>query len=230
VSETDRIARAYEEMESRAGARWSLTNAGNRAMLEERRHAFVRLLGQAGWIPLDERKVIEVGSGTGSELAWLVELGARPRDLFGVELLAHRVAAARAAFPGIDFRHGNAELLEFADGTFDLVMCITVFSSILDGSMAANVAAEISRVLKPGGGLLWYDVRVDSVSNASVKAVTRSRVRELFPKLDGELATITLAPPLARRLGPATRVAYPVLAGLPPLRTHLVGLLRKPES
>lgn len=230
MSETDRIARAYEQMESRAGSRWSQANPGNRAMLAERRDVFTRLLDQAGWKPLGDRKAIEVGSGTGSELAWLLELGARPENLFGVELLAHRVAAARAAFPGIDFREGNAEHLDFAGDTFDLVMAITVFSSILDRSMAEHVAAEIARVMKPGGGLLWYDVRVDSVSNPNVKAVSGARVRELFPGLRGELTSVTLAPPLARRLGPVTGAVYPVLAAVPPLRTHLVGLLRKPGS
>jgi len=40
---------------------------------------------------------------------------------------------------------------------------------------------------------------------------------------------VTLLPPLARRLGPATPLAYPVLAALPPLRSHLIGLLRKPR-
>jgi ubiquinone/menaquinone biosynthesis C-methylase UbiE len=190
---------------------------------------FKRLLQSAGWIPLGDRTAIEFGSGTGSELAWLLELGAQPSQLAGIDLLEHRVAAARTRYPGIDFRAGNAEHVDFPDASFDLAMAITIFSSILDRSMAANVAAQITRVLKPGGGLLWYDVRVDSISNSNVKGVTRARVRELFPGLRGNLSPITLAPPLARRLGPATGVAYPLLAGLPPLRTHLVGLLLKPE-
>jgi len=229
VTETDRIAHAYEQMEARAGERWSLANPGNRFMLAERRRAFTRLLSGAGWIPLADRRVIEVGSGTGSELAWLVELGARASNLVGVDLLEHRVVAARREHPDIEFHHGNAEHLEFSDASFDLVMAITVFSSILDRTMANNVASEIVRVMRPGGGLLWYDVRYDSVSNPNVKAVPRSRIDELFPSLRGSLRTATLLPPLARRLGPATPAAYPVLALLPPLRSHLIGLLRKPQ-
>lgn len=230
MTETDRIARAYEEMEAHAGERWSLANAGNRYVLAERRRAFRRLLERAGWVPLGERRALEVGSGTGVELAWLTEVGAKPSFLAGVDLLAHRVEAARRVYPGIDFRLGNAEKLDFEDRSFDLVMAITIFSSILDRAMAANVAAEITRVLKPGGGLLWYDVRYDSVSNPNVKAVTRERIAELFPELRGSLSTVTVAPPLARRLGAATPVAYPVLAAVPPLRSHLVGLLRKPAD
>jgi len=228
MSETDRIARAYDEMEQRAAGRWSLSNPGNRTILRERRRVFIRLLRDAGWVPLAERRVIEVGSGTGSELAWLLELGARAENLVGVELLPHRVATARGAYPSLQFHESNAEHLEFSDASFDLVMAITVFSSILDDSMARNVAAEIRRVIRPGGALLWYDVRYDSNTNRSVKAVGRARVRELFPDLEGRLETVTLLPPLARRLGATTSVAYPFLSLMPPLRSHLVGLLRKP--
>lgn len=230
TGETERIARAYEQMEQNAGTRWSLANPGNRMILAERRRLFTKLLRGAGWVPLGERRVIEVGSGTGSELAWLIQLGARPSNLVGVDLLPHRVATARHAYPDIDFREGNAESLPFPDGSFDLVMAITIFSSILDASMAHNVGAEISRVIKPGGGLLWYDVRYDSVSNPNVKAVSKARTAELFPDLQGRLRTVTLAPPVARRLGRAAPLAYPALAALPPLRTHLVGLLRKPAA
>ena len=107
------------------------------------------------------------------------------------------------------------------------ISAITIFSSILDRGMADNVASEIVRVMRPGGALLWYDVRYDSVSNASVKGVGHARIRNLFPALHGSLRSVTLLPPLARRLGPATGVLYPTLASLPPLRSHLVGLLRK---
>jgi ubiquinone/menaquinone biosynthesis C-methylase UbiE len=228
MSELDRIARAYEGLEA-AGVRWSLANPGNRAILSERRAAFRHLLAQAGLVPLTGRRALEVGSGAGGELAWLVELGAPPSALVGVDLIPDRVATARRAHPEIDFRHGNAEQLGFDAATFDLVMAITVFSSILDPAMAGNVAAEIARVLRPGGALLWYDVRYDS-TNPNVKAVPAWRVRELFPGFAGTLQTVTVLPPIARRLGPATRVAYPALAALPPLRSHLAGLLRKPGS
>jgi len=230
VNEADRIAHAYEGLEERAGGRWDPANRGNQLIVRERRVATTRLLQGAGLLPLGTREVLEVGSGAGGELGWLVELGAAPQHLTGVDLLEDRVALAAKAYPEINFHQGNAEKLEFADASFDLVMAITVFSSIFDGQMAANVASEILRVLRAGGGLLWYDVRYDSLSNRNVRAVTAARVRELFPALQGELTTVTLLPPLARRLGPLTGGAYPLLTHVPPLRSHLLGLLRKPQS
>ena len=61
-----------------------------------------------------------------------------------------------------------------------------------------------------------------------MRGVGEARVRALFPGLKGDLTGVTLVPPLARRLGPLTPIAYPVLASMPPLRSHLLGLLRKP--
>ena len=225
MSETERIARAYEDVERRAGL-WNPSNRGNQAILTERRTLTRRLLERAGWVPLGSRAVLEVGSGFGGELAWLVELGAAPDHLVGVDLLPGRVEAARRGHPELRFVQGNAERLEFEDATFDLVMAITVFSSIHAEAMAKNIASEIVRVLRPGGGLLWYDLRYDSV-NRDVHAVKASRVRRLFPGLSGHLDAVTLLPPLARRLGPATGIGYPLMSRIPPLRSHLLGLLRK---
>ena len=227
MTETERIARAYRELEANAGSRWDLSNQGNRSMLDERRRLAIRLLTEGGWVPLGERRVLEVGSGGGGELAWLIELGASPSRLVGVDLLPDRVAAAQRAYPQIEFHAGNAEHLTFPDQSFDLVMAFTVFSSILDPGMSSHVADEIHRVLRPGGGLLWYDFRYNSPSNRDVRGVSASRVRELFPQLDGRLHPVTLLPPLARRLGPATSTLYPVLGAVPPLRSHLLGVLRK---
>jgi ubiquinone/menaquinone biosynthesis C-methylase UbiE len=227
VTETERIARAYRELEATAGSRWDLRNRGNMLILSERRRLAEALLDRAGWIPLSGRRVLEVGCGGGSELAWLVELGAPPSMLVGVDLLPDRVAAARAAYPQLEFLAGNAEHLDFPDAAFDLVMAFTVFSSILDPSMARNVASEIHRVLRPGGGLLWYDFRYNSPANRNVRGVGARRVRELFPELKGDLHTVTVLPPVVRRLGPFTAALYPAMASVPPLRSHLMGLLRK---
>jgi ubiquinone/menaquinone biosynthesis C-methylase UbiE len=230
VNETDRIAHAYSELETHAEQRWNLRNRGNQSILAERRRLTRKALERDGWVPLGDRKVLEVGSGTGRELAWLLDLGASPSRLLGIDLLADRVESARKAYPALEFQVANAEHLSFADDSFDLVLAITVFSSILDSSMASNVSAEINRVLRPGGALLWYDFRYDNPSNRDVRGVSAARVRALFPQLSGDLVELTLLPPIARRLGPLAPIAYPVLVRVPPLRSHLLGLLRKPSS
>lgn len=229
TEESDRIARAYRGYAETGAAeqRWSLLNPGNQAGLRERQARTRRLFAEAGWLPLQGRKVLEVGSGGGAELAALIDFGARPEDLVGVDLLAERVAQARQRHPDLDFRHGNAEKLDFASESFDLVLALTLFSSIKDPVMARRVADEIHRVLRPGGALLWYDFRYDNPRNPAVRGLGESAVRDLFPRLAGNLTTLTLLPPLARRLGPLTGVLYGPLAAVAPLRTHHLGLLFK---
>lgn len=229
MTEADRIAQAYRSRDPRAKARWDIANPGNRQMLAERRRRAAELLAAKGWIPLGPRRVLDVGAGNGFELAWFRELGAGDQNLVGVDLLPERVEFARRSYPGIDFQVGNAERLAFPDASFDLVVAYTLFSSILDGPTASGVAREIDRVMRPGGGLLFYDFRYRSPANPNVRPVTAERVRTLFPNLDGPLHGLTLLPPVARRLGPLTPVGYPLLAALPPLRSHLMGLLVKPS-
>jgi SAM-dependent methyltransferase len=229
LNEAERIAGVYRERaQGDDGSRWDLRNPGNRTILAERRGLMTRVLRRQGWLPLGDRKVLDVGCGGGSELAYFLDLGAASSRLVGVDLLPERVDAALKAHPDIEFMVGNAEHLDFPDAGFDLVLAFTLFTSILDPVMAGNVASEIRRVLRPGGGLLWYDFRYESPANRNVKAVSARRVRELFPDLEGELESITVIPPLARRLGPLTAAGYPLLASIPPMRSHLAGLLLKP--
>ncbi|HVC92869.1 MAG TPA: class I SAM-dependent methyltransferase, partial [Pirellulales bacterium] len=65
------------------------------------------------------------------------------------------VAAAKAAARGaaIDFIHGDARRLPFADAAFDAIVCVgSTLSLIVKGWPLA--LAEMARVLKPGGRLL----------------------------------------------------------------------------
>lgn len=230
LGEEDRIRRVYADYRSGgAGSRWSQDNPGYRRLVEERRAVQAEVLAAAGMRTLAERRVLDVGCGGGAELAALVKWGADPKRLFGVDLLPDRVQAARASFPEIDFRTGNAEHLDYPDGAFDLVMCFTVISSILDRQMAAQVAGEMARVTRPGGGVLWYDLRYSNPANPNVVGVPARRLRELFPRFDLKVRAISLLPPIARRLGPATPVLYPLLSALPPFRSHLIGFLRAPS-
>jgi SAM-dependent methyltransferase len=164
----------------------------------------------------------------GGVLARLVDLGARARNFLRIDLLPDRIEAARQTYPDIRFACGNAEDLDFPDSHFDLVLLFTVFSSVLEDGMAHNVGGEVRRVLGPGGAVLWYDFRYDNPWNHNVRGMTKQHIRHFFPNFEMHLRTITLLPPLARRLGRLTPVLYSILAVIPPLRTHYLGLLVKP--
>lgn len=227
VRRLEAVYKTYRE-DPETLARWSDENPGNRLIVAERRARLGELLRAEGLLPLSSARILDVGCGDGRELAALRDWGAAPDNLFGVDLLEDRVQAARARFPALHFEQGNAERLPFDDGAFRIVQTYTVFSSILDPDMAAHVAAEITRVLQPGGCLVWYDFRFDNPRNPHVRGIRRGRLKALFPGFEGRIETITPLPPLVRRLGGGLDRWYPRLARLPLLCTHYLGLLRKP--
>ncbi len=216
--------------DGRVASRQSLSNPGNRLIIQDRWRTARQLLAGAGLLPLGERRVLEVGTGGGAELAQLASLGGDPSRCCGIDLIPERIAAARARFPLIDFRVGDAQRLEFEDGRFDLVLVSTVLSSILDPAMRVGVAQEAVRVLGPGGAVLWYDMRYPSPGNQNVRPIGAGELRRLFPGLRATLRPVTLLPPLARRLGGLAPRLYPALAAAPFLRSHLAALLVKPGA
>ena len=228
VQRLERVYRAYHESPA-TRAQWEDTNPGNRATLRDRQLGIERLLHTHGFLPLAGRRALEVGCGSGQTLATLLGLGAQPEDLIGVDLLPDRIAQARQGYPNLQFQCTNAEQLDFPDAHFHLALLFTVLSSILDEQMARNVTREAYRVVCPGGAVLWYDFRYDNPRNPNVRGMTSRRIRHLFPDLELHLRSITPVPPLVRHLGPFTKLLYPFLATIPPLRTHYLGLLLKPK-
>jgi len=108
-----------------------------------------------------------------------------------------------------------------------MVLQFTVFTSILDDVMKKHIAAEISRVLKPGGALLWYDYFVSNPSNPDVRGVSRGEIVRLFPGFSIFLKRVTLAPPITRAVAPVSTALCRLLSSVPVLRTHYLGFLQK---
>lgn len=227
--EIERLTKVYLSYhDSRSmQTQWSWANSGNQAIYQERQQTMRMLLDAEGLLPLTGRRVLEVGCASGEVLMTLPKLGAQLQDLHGVDLIAQRIRIAQKRYPEVDFHVANAEALSYLDAQFDIVVLFTVFSSILDHVMAAHVAGEVSRVLKPGGAILWYDFRYSNPRNPNVRGMTMSAIRAIFPGLALKLRSTTLLPPLARRLGRATPVLYPLLVRIPLLRTHYQGVLVK---
>jgi hypothetical protein len=104
----------------------------------------------------------------------------------------------------------------------------TMFSSILSTGVREDIAAEMDRVLRPNGVVLWYDLRADNPFNKDVRGVRRQEIARLFPGYALRLTRVTLAPPLARAVMRVSRLAALAAERLAVLNSHYLGVLRKP--
>ncbi len=187
----------------------------------------LRALGGAGKLPLAGRAVADIGCGRGTWLHQFIRWGAKPADLCGIDLIESRVGAAHALLPEAPLACGDARNLPWPDAGFDVVAQFMVFSSILRLSVQQRIAEEMLRVLRPDGVVLWYDARRDNPRNPATRALSAADIRRLFPGCDVRLESVTLAPPIARRVIPIWPTAAAALESLPFLRTHYFGVIRK---
>ena len=185
------------------------------------------MLHRAGVFPKAGNQCLEIGYGTLGWLGDLISWGVPETDLHGIELDPVRAEQAQQVLPMADLRVGDATNLPWDDDTCHLVIASTVFTSILNPEVRQIAAAEIERVLAPGGALLWYDFAVNNPKNPRVRRVNRKELKSLFPQLSGELKSVTLAPPLARLLAVRSWTLATSLEAIPLLRTHLLAVLLK---
>ena len=122
---------------------------------------FVRLMRVAPVAPLLElvglqlhESVLDVGGGTGRVAAVAAKYTKETVILDPCEAMLKRVPL----LPNLRVVTGRAQEMPFEDGSFDVVLCVDALHHIKDAPAAA---AEMYRVLRPGGRILVqeFDVR-----------------------------------------------------------------------
>ncbi len=103
--------------------------------------------------------LLDIGSGTGTWLAWVAGSVLPSRQLIGLDYSSAMcaVAAAKARRIGEDAPHfvnGDAEHLPCPDASFDVVTCSNSFHHYPHQDAAVR---EMRRVLRPGGRLMIID-------------------------------------------------------------------------
>jgi SAM-dependent methyltransferase len=230
-AEARRIREVYARRAAKGlDARYAYWTPANLYTHQSRERSLIRLLGEAGLLPLDGRQVLDVGCGDGAVLRDLVRLGAAPVCLSGVDLIPERVERARELTPGAEFELADAQELPFESGRFDLVLGFTLFSSLLSDQVRERTSSEMRRVCAPHGAVVLYDFWVNPF-NRDARPLTHNDARALFPGWQSAFRAVTLAPPITRALAPLPGgwVACTLLEVLPFLRTHFLAALRPPR-
>ncbi|WP_308121121.1 class I SAM-dependent methyltransferase [Paractinoplanes bogorensis] len=175
----------YDERQHRVYAR---ARALPPEMLTEWVHVFAR--HAPGRRPLT---VVDVGSGTGRFTPALADEFGGP--VTGVEPYDRMREAAElhAAHPGVTYVPGSATEIPVPDQSCDLALLFLVLHHVRDHAAAA---AELARVLKPGGRVLirsLFPDRMPELPWYSYFPGIRLIDEQIFPRLDPLLETFTAA-------------------------------------
>jgi SAM-dependent methyltransferase len=215
-----------------------------RIQLQELEWALLDEIDRAD-IPLAGARALEVGCGSGYFLSRLLDFGVA--EAAGIDLVEERIAIARERYPRLELVVGDATGLPWPDASFGLVTQFTCLSSVLDHDVRRAIAAEMWRVLAPGGAVISYDIRPPrwpirlfrrlgalKVGSRQAPATTAtapveiSELRAWFPAADVLHRSVGLDPDLARLLA-RLRLPARLAARVPPLRTHELAVVRKPR-
>ena len=232
-TEESRITEAYARRKKAVPVgRYSYFNPGNLLIEQELERHLLSSLSNRGYTSLRDKRVLEVGCGSGCWLRNFIRWGAQPDNIFGLDLLQERILEARRLLPkSVTLMEGSATKLDFPDQTFDLILQFTVFSSILEGTVKQTIAKEMLRVLKRDGCIIWYDFFVDNPYNPDVLSLSRQEIRCLFSDCQTQFRRVTLAPPVARIVGRVSPALCHLLSNLKLFSTHyLVFIVRIPHG
>ncbi|MCP3420654.1 glycosyltransferase [Nocardioides pinisoli] len=225
-SEKLRLDEVYADYD---GGRWSRSNRGYAELVDERETALVDAV--AGAVAgIDRPRVLDLGCGDGADQDWLRRAMGDRGLLVGAELRFEALRTS-AVQQGRLVVNADAARLPFADETFDVVLMATMLSSVLDDRLRAGIAADVRRVLRPGGRVVVYDMRVPNPQNRAIRPVTRRELTMLFPSMSLESRSLSVIPQLARAM-PGARAAdlYRLAHRVPLFRSHRLTMLRKGRS
>jgi SAM-dependent methyltransferase len=99
----------------------------------------------------DAARVLDIGTGEGQVARLAVREGASV--VVGLDPTVAQLRVAQARGGGPHYLRGGADMLPFADASFDAIVVCLVFEHLIDH---AAPIAEIARVLRPGGRFLFF--------------------------------------------------------------------------
>lgn len=115
--------------------------------------------------PRSGMRVLDVGCGTGAQLAIFQEAGC---EVYGIDLSHPMLRIARRKFANLS--NADAARLPFSDQAFDLALT-SLFFHQLDASGRSLALEEARRVVRKDGRLLIVDFRIEPVRSIKGKLI-----------------------------------------------------------
>ena len=134
-------------------ARWYAKNTGR---APEQKVIFNKVKGA---LPINAN-ILEVAPGPGFLSIEFAKVGTYKVTALEISKTFIEIAQANAkeASVHVDFRHGNASEMPFAENFFDFIICVAAFKNFTE---LVKAIREMHRVLKPGGKACIMDLRRD---------------------------------------------------------------------
>ena len=228
IDDLNRLRSEYSDRAQRHGnaQKYSSFNITHLFIHQQRERQILRMLKTEGLTSLSDLDILEVGCGQGGVLFDLIKYDAEPGRCTGFDLLHNSLTSARLRLPSSHLYCADGQCTPFQACQFDLILQFTAFSSVLNSQIKTNMAAEMLRVLKPDGAILWYDFWWNP-TNPHTAGIKPKEIKALFPDCEFVFRKITLAPPIAKLVVPLSWPLAILLESLNVFNSHYLVLIKK---
>lgn len=154
-----------------------------------------------GYKVMSQVSVLDIGCGDGRFLRQLIDWGAEPERLAGVDINKDIIALAqKLSAPGINYEVAHADQLPYEDKSFDIILMIGVMQHIMEKSLRRRIADELLRVLKDDGILICYNINENAETKfqhkqlrESTKGITEKELKKIFVSCNVDHENILLS-------------------------------------
>ncbi|NPV91585.1 MAG: class I SAM-dependent methyltransferase [Firmicutes bacterium] len=136
----------------------------HRKMMER---IILTILNNQGISLLHDKRILDVGCGDGSRFRPFLEWGARPGNIYALDVNETVLARAREYSPaGVNFICGYGDQIPLESDGVDILLNFGVIIHVMDNDLIIKMVEEFRRVLKPSGLLfLFFSNQSELVNN-----------------------------------------------------------------